>query len=79
MWLTRLAVAAGIWSVLGATAQVNAQSFDSGPKRDGDFRVDRWGGWISPGTPCAGSSTTAGLSRRETSRFGSPVSTRLAP
>jgi hypothetical protein len=40
MWLTRLAVAAGIWSVLGATAQVNAQSFDSGPKSDGDFRVD---------------------------------------
>jgi hypothetical protein len=38
MWLARLAVAAGIWSVLGATAQVNAQSFDSGPKSD--FRVD---------------------------------------
>ena len=38
MWLTRLAVAAGIWSVLGATAQVNAQSFDSAPKSD--FRVE---------------------------------------
>jgi hypothetical protein len=34
MWLTRLAVAAGIWGVFGAAAQVNAQSMDSAPNVD---------------------------------------------
>ena len=38
MWRTRLAVAARIWSVLGATAHVNAQSMDRAAKSD--FRVE---------------------------------------
>ena len=38
MWLTRLAVAAGIRGVFAATPQVNAQSMDSAP--NGDFRVE---------------------------------------
>lgn len=38
MWPTRLAVAAGIWGVLGATAPVDAGSIDSEP--NSDFRVE---------------------------------------